>query len=131
MGPEGLEPSPAWVRTRDPAANTSVPLVVQLAWKESNLRLAPYKNAALTTELHASSRAGGIRTHTHLIKSQGCYRYTTTLWLVGRICLHRRIIDIFLLLLIRDLVSSGSPGNRTQRHPVISRVRAASPRLPI
>ena len=25
---------------------------------------------------------------------------------------------------------SGSPGNRTQRHPVISRVRATSPRLP-
>ena len=25
VGPEGLEPSPAWVRTRDAAANTSVP----------------------------------------------------------------------------------------------------------
>ena len=25
VGPEGLEPSPAWVRTRDAAANTSIP----------------------------------------------------------------------------------------------------------
>ena len=69
--------------------------VFQLAWKESNLRPTTYKVVALTTELHASSRAGGIRTHTHLIKSQGCCLYTTTLWLVGRIRLHRRTVDIY------------------------------------
>ena len=47
------------------------------------------------------SRAGGIRTHTHLIKSQGCCRYTTTLWLVVCERLHRRTVDIFVLLLVR------------------------------
>ena len=78
-----------------------------LAWKESNLRPTTYKVAALTTELHASSRAGGIRTHTHLIKSQGCFRYTTTLWLVARIRLHRRTVDICFLSLVRVVLLSG------------------------
>ena len=76
----------------------------QLAWKELNLRPTTYKVAALTTELHASSRAGGIRTHTHLIKSQGCFHYTTTLWLVGRIRLHRKTIDIVFLLSFRKVL---------------------------
>ena len=49
----------------------------QLARKESNLRPASYKDAALTAELRASSWVGGIRTHTSLIKSQVCSRYTT------------------------------------------------------
>ena len=30
VGPEGLEPSPAWVRTRDAAANTSVPICLSV-----------------------------------------------------------------------------------------------------
>ena len=42
-----------------------------------NLRPASYKDAALTAELRASSWVGGIRTHTSLIKSQVCSRYTT------------------------------------------------------
>lgn len=38
------------------------------AWWEWNPRPAPYKDAALTTELHAvASRAGGNRTHTERI----------------------------------------------------------------
>ena len=52
--------------------------VVQLARKELNLRPASYKDAALTAELRTSSWVGGIRTHTSLIKSQVCSRYTTT-----------------------------------------------------
>ena len=72
----------------------------KLAWKELNLRPATYKVAALTTELHASSRAGRIRTHTHLVKSQGCCRYTTTRKLVGR--LHRSL-NILLLLSVRQI----------------------------
>lgn len=36
VGPEGLEPSPAWVRTRDAAANTSIPICLavplDVAW---------------------------------------------------------------------------------------------------
>ena len=72
--------------------------IAMLAWKELNLRLATYKIAALTTELHASSRAGGIRTHTHLIKSQECCRYTTTLWSVGCIRLQRESLNMLSLL---------------------------------
>ena len=30
VGPEGLEPSPAWVRTRNAAANTSVPKAIHV-----------------------------------------------------------------------------------------------------
>jgi hypothetical protein len=52
---------------------------VQSAWKESNLLLTSYKDAALTTELHAvMSEAGGIRTHALRIKSPLCFHYTTT-----------------------------------------------------
>ena len=61
VGPEGLEPSPARLRAGDAAANTSVPSIESAQW-ESNPRPASYKDAALTTELRASSaiRAGGI-----------------------------------------------------------------------
>ena len=49
VGPDGLEPSPAWVRTRDAAANTSIPFVcIQSARWELNPRPASYKDAALT-----------------------------------------------------------------------------------
>jgi hypothetical protein len=73
VGPEGLEPSPARLRAGDAAANTSVPSIESARW-ESNPRPASYKDAALTTELRASSasRAGGNRTHTCRIKSPVC-----------------------------------------------------------
>ena len=51
--------------------------VVQLAREELNLRPTTYKVVALTTELRASSGAGGIRTLTVRIKSPMCSRYTT------------------------------------------------------
>ena len=79
-------------------------IVCKLAWKELNLRPTAYKAVALTTELHASSRAGRIRTHTHLVKSQGCCRYTPTRKLVGRIRLHRRTVDILILLVVREIL---------------------------
>jgi hypothetical protein len=53
VGPEGLEPSPTWLRARHAAANTLIPCV------------------------HPSG-AGGIRTHASQIKSLLCCRYTTT-----------------------------------------------------
>ena len=61
VGPEGLEPSPTWLRARHAAANTLI-LRFMLARRESNPRPASYKDAALTAELlaPASSRAGGI-----------------------------------------------------------------------
>jgi hypothetical protein len=53
VGPEGLEPSPTWLRARHAAANTLIPCVYP-------------------------SGAGGIRTHASQIKSLLCCRYTTT-----------------------------------------------------
>lgn len=79
VGPDGLEPSPAWLRARYAAANTLIPCILsfQLARKESNLRPGPYKRPALTTELRASG-AEGTRTLACRIKSPVCCRYTTT-----------------------------------------------------
>ena len=81
--------------------------VVQLAREELNLRPTTYKVVALTTELRASalSRAGRIRTHTHLIKSQGCCLYTTTRIMVGRMRLHRKTVDILFLPVVREVRS--------------------------
>ena len=56
LGSEGLEPSPARVRTGCAAANTSIPF---------------------DPNLHFADGAGGIRTHAKRIKSPPCCRYTT------------------------------------------------------
>ena len=53
VGPEGLEPSPSWLRARNAAANTLV-LWNQFARWELNPRPTSYKDAALTAELRAS-----------------------------------------------------------------------------
>ena len=117
MGPEGFEPSPLRLRAGDAADNTSVPIIhfvpAYLARKELNLRPASYKDAALTAELRASSWVGGIRTHTSLIKSQVCSRYTTTQYWLWCIRLFRGIVDILMLLVVRKsiLFTSGSPEN--------------------
>ena len=72
VGPDGLEPSPAWVRARYAAANTLIPCFVaclcQSARKESNLRPGPYKSPALATELRAVSgwNARSIPRHVRL-----------------------------------------------------------------
>ena len=50
---------------------------LKLAREELNLRPTAYKAVALTTELRASSGAGGTRTLTVRIKSPLCSRYTT------------------------------------------------------
>jgi hypothetical protein len=77
-------------------------LFIQLARRELNPRPASYKDAALTAELRASSWAGGIRTHTLLIKSQGCSLYTTTQYWLWCIRLLRIDVDITLLLVVRS-----------------------------
>jgi hypothetical protein len=128
VGPEGLEPSPRRLRAGDAAANTSVPCC-SIGAGELNPDLTPYKVVALTTELRASSGAGGIRTHTVGLK-------------VRVLPLHHDpnvgVAYPFAAPNDRHCVSpvgskfevSGSPGNRTQRNSVISRVWATSPRLP-
>ena len=83
VGPEGLEPSPTWLRARHAAANTLIPfrfsllLRAQSARRESNPRPGPYKRPALTTELRASG-AEGSRTLTIPLKRRKRYRYATT-----------------------------------------------------
>ena len=72
VGLVGIEPTSSGLRDRCIALSATIP--VQSARWESNPRLASYKDAALTTELRASSasRAGGNRTHTCRIKSPVC-----------------------------------------------------------
>jgi hypothetical protein len=72
VGPVGIEPTSSGLRNRRITMSATVPS--QSARWESNPRPASYKDAALTTELRASStsRAGGNRTHTCRIKSPVC-----------------------------------------------------------
>ena len=72
VGLVGIEPTSSGLRDRCIALSATIP--VQSARWESNPRPASYKDAALTTELRASSasRAGGNRTHTCRIKSPVC-----------------------------------------------------------
>jgi hypothetical protein len=96
---------------------------------ELNPRPASYKDAALTVELRASeSRAGGNRTHSGRLKVC-CAAFTPRPHKVGRAyafqspsARHRFLPWCFMF--------SGSPEDRTQRDPVISRIWATSPRLP-
>ncbi len=105
-------------------------LCFQSARWELNPRPASYKDAALTVELRASeSRVGGNRTHPMRIKSPLCSLYTTTPKSWSGVCvLIAECVPLLLLLLVWWF--SGSPGNRTQRNSVISRIWATSPRLP-
>ena len=60
VGPEGLEPSPAWVRTRDAAANTSIPCCLFSVGSDGvEPSSDPYKESALTIELRASIQSVG------------------------------------------------------------------------
>ena len=91
VGPEGLEPSRHWVRTRDAAANTSVPCTspnfkvqsskfkVQSS-KSREYTLWTWDFGLWTLDGH---EAGRIRTLARLVKSQGCCRYTTTSGEIG------------------------------------------------
>jgi hypothetical protein len=100
MGPEGLEPSPAWLRARCAAANTLIPVVLSCAlpglFSENGppppvdpggLEPPPfgYQPSALPLELQVvgyitrpRTRAGGIRTPSPRFKRPVCRRYTTT-----------------------------------------------------
>jgi hypothetical protein len=62
VGPDGLEPSPTWLRAKHAAANTLIPCLslvsflqrAKSARRELNPRPRPYKRLALTAELRAS-----------------------------------------------------------------------------
>ena len=128
MGPVGIEPTSSGLRDRCITLSATVPN--QSARRELNPRPASYKDAALTVELRASeSRVGGNRTHTVQIKSLLCCLLHHDP-MIGRAyafqskCTQHRSAPVSFGFF------SGSPGNRTQRNSVISRVWATSPRLP-
>ena len=54
VGPEGLEPSPRWLRARHAAANTWIPFGPEGVEPSSG----PYKEPALAVELRAKSEKG-------------------------------------------------------------------------
>ena len=124
VGLVGLEPTSTGLRDRRIASSATTPIVSGSGRnRTSGLDLI---RVLLSPLSYAPSGAGGTRTRTCRIKSPVCCRYTTTPCLVGRMRLGR----VNIASLLCPIVPSGSPENRTQRHVVISRVWATSPRLP-
>ena len=77
VGPEGLEPSPTWLRARHAAANTLIPSFVTR--RERLLDWAPGTRCRLPlVALIVTIGVGRTRTLTLQIKSLLCCRYTTT-----------------------------------------------------
>ncbi len=103
----------------------------QWARRESNPRPGPYKRPALTTELRAVSGAEGTRTLACRIKSSVCCHYTTTpeCWSGVSVSIVPDSCSRSLFPVVADHAAHGAR-SRTQRHSVISRVRATGPRLP-
>ena len=95
------------------------------ARRESNPRPGPYKGPALTTELRASG-AEGTRTLACRIKSPVCCRYTTT-----PKCRPGVSVSIVLASWSCSSFSVVALRVEPERHPVISRVWATGPRLPL
>ena len=85
LGPEGLEPSPTWLRARHAATSTLIPFSyrfvsrAKLARRESDSRPVSYKDTAPTTELRASG-VEGSRTLTFPLKRR---KSTTGIHAVG------------------------------------------------
>jgi hypothetical protein len=91
VGPVGIEPTSAGLRDRCIALSATIPVVVlfQSAWRELNPRPSPYKDAALTPELHAECVADGAgedRTLTKRIKSPLCCRLHHSPDVPSRLC---------------------------------------------
>ena len=64
MGPEGLEPSPRWLRARDAAANTWIPFGPEGVDPSSG----PYKEPALAVELRAKVGPAGVEPTPYRLK---------------------------------------------------------------
>ncbi len=134
VGPVRIELTSFGLRDRCITLSATIPCVVvvcfvQSARKESNLQPSSYKDAALTTEPRAASRAGGNRTHTERIKSPSCCLLHHNP-MIGRAYAFQSQCKKHVRFLFRVVVVSGSPEDRTQRDPRIRRIWATSPRLP-
>jgi hypothetical protein len=77
VGPEGLEPSPTWLRARHAAANTLIPSFVTRCDRFLGRTLA-HSGQSRWSPLSSKIGAGRTRTLTLRIKSPLCCRYTTT-----------------------------------------------------
>ena len=125
VGPEGLEPSPGGLRVRCAAASTLIPISRRGGSRTLDLTLI--RGLLSPLSYAPANRAGGTRTHTCRIKSPECCRLHHDP-VLGRAYAFQPRQHRFAPL--PWIVPSGSPENRTQRHVVISRVWATSPRLP-
>ena len=122
VGPEGLEPSPAWVRTRDAAANTSVPNCF-LSWRGRNRTFGPRLIRSSLSPLSYTPVVGPVGfepTPTWLKARDAAVTPQPETWLGVCVCIAGQSTSCFSLW-FANVKESGSPGNRTQRHPVISR----------
>ena len=134
---EGLEPGtmrsmvPGGLRVRCAAASTLIP--ISRRGGSRTLALTLIRGLLSPLSYAPASRAGGTRTQgtarsvVRRITSPVCCRYTTTLCLVGRIRFNRVNIASLLFLELRQMVALRIA---LQRHVVISRVWATSPRVP-
>ena len=90
LGPEGLEPSPAWLRARGSAARALVPRPrVEVGPGGVEPPFPGYQPGVLPLNygpvgLSPPDGAGGIRTPTSRFKRPGCCRYTTAPRVAGK-----------------------------------------------
>ena len=129
VGSEGLEPSPGGLRVRCAAANTLIPFFHHQRahhGRGGNRTLDLTLIRGLLSPLsYAPVGSKGLEPSPPGLKVRYAAVTPRPRMQVGRI---RFPCVCFMFVL---LVSSGSPESRTQRHPVISRVWATGPRLPI
>lgn len=136
VGPEGLEPSPTWLRARHAAANTLIPFRFLYFCAHNprggsrTLDLILIRNLLSPLSYARSVGPKGVEPLPFRLKggsatvtpqpqmSVEAYAFEP------RASCHHRSFSSFKFLF------SGSPENRTQRHLDISRVWATSPRLP-
>ena len=72
VGPEGLEPSPSWLRARHAAANTLIPICLPSGSPEDRTQRAPVisRSWATSPRLPISSSSYGNRTHLSALKER-------------------------------------------------------------
>ena len=88
VGPVGLKPTSTGLRDRCIASSATTPIVSRRGGSRT-LDLTLIRGLLSPLSYALGNRAGGTRTHTCRIKSPVCYRYTTTLCLVGRMRFNR------------------------------------------
>ena len=126
VGLVGLEPTSTGLRDRSIANSATTPIASRSG---RNRTSGPdLIRVPLLPLSYAPNGAGGTRTLAWRIKSPLCCRYTTTPCLVGRMRFNRVTIVLRLPDQSRPVVALRIA---LQRHVVVNRVWATSPRLPL